>query len=56
MEEKEKDSKQPLIGFTLLVLFILLFYYLFFYIDISYNSQLFNFLKGVRLSDFLGPK
>jgi len=52
MEEKEKDSKQPLIGFTLLILFILLFLYLFFYIGISLNSQLFNFLKGVRLSDF----
>ncbi len=49
MEEKEKDNKQPLIGFTLLVLLILLLYYLFIYINIPDNYQLFNFLKGVRL-------
>ena len=56
MEEKEKDSKQPLIGFTLLILFILLIYYLFFYINISHDFPLFNYLKGVRLSDFFKPK
>ncbi|UCH15710.1 MAG: hypothetical protein JSV22_07025 [Bacteroidales bacterium] len=42
-EEKEKDSKQPLIGFTLLIIFILLFYYLFSYLDLSGNFQLSDF-------------
>ena len=51
MQEKEKDSNQPLIGFTLLIIFILLFYYLFFYMDFSRNYQLFNFLKGITLSN-----
>jgi hypothetical protein len=42
MEEKEKDSKQPLIGFTLLVIVILLFYYFFFQFSFSGNYQLFG--------------
>ncbi len=44
MEENEKDSKQPLIGFTLLIIFILLFCYLFFYLDFQQNLQLLNSL------------
>ncbi len=42
MEEKEKNSKQPLIGFTLLVIVILLFYYFFFQLSFSGNYQLFG--------------
>jgi hypothetical protein len=56
MEEKEKDSKQPLLGFTLLILFILLFYYLFIYIGISNNYQFLNFFRELQLGDFLIPK
>ena len=52
-EEKEKNSNQPLLGFTLLVITIILAYYFLFIIEISNIHQLFNFFNEFSLGNFL---
>jgi len=52
-EEKEKNSNQPLLGFTFLVITIILAYYFLFIIEISNIHQLFNFFNEFSLGNFL---